>query len=149
MKKSAFLVFGRKENLRNKVELRMKKWGIDCLTISDNGVIGRTTIENLELLSDQASFAIVLFSGDDEGRLFEPDKREEDREKLKIRARQNVVAELGYFAAKYGRENVCTLYEEGVVIPSDFSGVTYVSLNENWELKLAQCLQKAGFTIKL
>lgn len=145
---SVFLVFGRKEDLRNKVELKLKKWGVTCITISDNGSIGDTTIESLEKLSVKARFAVVLFSGDDEGRLYEPSIPEKNKQKLTIRARENVVAELGYFTAKYGRDNVCTLYEQGVNIPSDFSGVTYISLDD-WELKLAQYLQSKGFSIKL
>ena len=47
-----------------------------------------------------------------------------------------------------GRGNVCTLYEKGVSIPSDFSGVTYISLENSWEMKLIQYLQKRGFSIK-
>lgn len=146
---SVFFVFGRKIELRNQVELTLKKWGVNCITISDHGEVGLTTIENLERLSNKANFAVVLFSGDDEGRLFEPSVPEKNKQKLNIRARENVVAELGYFTAKYGRDNVCTLYEKGVTIPSDFSGVTYVSLESNWELKLAQYLQNKGFIIKL
>ena len=147
MNNSIFLVFGRNNPLRMKVENTLFKWGISCITISDHGMIGKTTIENLEELSKKAQFALVLFSGDDEGRLYEPDKPEDEKEKLRMRARENVVAELGYFMAKYGRMNVCTLYEKGVTIPSDFSGVTYIGLDGNWELKLAQYLQQAGFRI--
>lgn len=146
---SVFLVFGRKIDLRNEVELKLKKWGVSCVTISDDGYIGDTTIESLEKLSCKANFAVVLFSGDDEGRLYQPDVLEKDKQKLTIRARENVVAELGYFMAKYGRDNVCTLYEQGVNIPSDFSGVTYISLEDNWQLKLAHYLQNKGFNIKL
>ena len=128
MKKSVFLVFGQNRNLKNQIHLTLQKWGIENITIEDHGEIGLTTIENLELLSQRAEFAVVIFSGDDEGRIRE--------------------AELGYFTAKYGRGNVCTLYEKGVSIPSDFSGVTYIGLESSWEMKLAQYLQKHGFTIK-
>lgn len=146
---SVFLVFGRKEELRLRVTNILNGWGIQCVTISDCGQIGKTTIENLEDLADRSKFAIVIFSGDDEGRLYEPSVPEKNKEKLKLRARQNVVAELGYFMAKYGRDNVCTLYEEGVVIPTDFGGVTYISLNDTWELKLAKFFQKKGLNISL
>ena len=75
-------------------------------------------------------------------------EKTKNKMKLEVRARQNVIAELGYFTSKYGRENVCTLYEKGVSIPSDFSGVTYIGLENSWEMKLARYLQKHGFTIK-
>lgn len=148
MNKSIFLVFGQNKSLKNQIHLALQKWGLDIKTIEDNGKIGLTTIENLELLSQEAEFAIVIFSGDDEGRIRELDKNEENKAKLEVRARQNVIAELGYFTAKYGRENVCTLYEKGVSIPSDFSGVTYIELESSWEIKLAQYLQNHGVTIK-
>ena len=148
MKKTIFLVFGRNTVLRNSIELTLERWGFKCITIANHGEIGLTTIENLELLSPQADYAIIIFSGDDEGRLRETEKTEKNKQKLEIRARQNVIAEMGYFTAKYGRNNVCTLYEQGVSIPSDFSGVTYVSLADSWEIKLAQYLQKKGFVIK-
>lgn len=148
MKNAVFLVFGRKENLRNRIELTLQRWGIECITISEHGVIGKTTIENLEELADRANIALVLFSGDDEGRLYEPDILEKNKKKMELRARQNVVAELGYFMAKYGRDNVCTLYEKDVSIPSDFSGVTYISLEENWEMRLMQYLRSKGVDIR-
>lgn len=148
MKNSVFLVFGQNRILKNQIHLILQKWGIEIITIEDYGEIGLTTIENLELLSQRAEFAIVIFSGDDEGRIREPEKSEKNKAKLEIRARQNVIAELGYFTAKYGRGNVCTLYEKGVSIPSDFSGVTYIGLEHSWEIKLAQYLQKHGFIIK-
>lgn len=149
MNKKVFLVFGRNDALRNSVQVKLLQWGVNCVTIADNGMQGITTIENLELLASEAEYAVVIFSGDDEGRLREVTKKEKDKEKLELRARQNVVAELGYFTAKYGREKVCTLYEKGVSIPSDFSGVTYVSLSDSWEIKLAQYLQRQGFSLTL
>lgn len=148
MKKTVFLVFGQNRNLKNQIHLCLQKWGIESITIEDEGEIGLTTIENLEVLSTKAEFAIVIFSGDDEGRIREDEKSEKNKMKLEVRARQNVIAELGYFTSKYGRENVCTLYEKGVSIPSDFSGVTYIGLENSWEMKLARYLQKHGFTIK-
>ena len=134
MKKTVFLVFGQNRNLKNQIHLCLQKWGIESITIEDEGEIGLTTI--------------VIFSGDDEGRIREDEKSEKNKMKLEVRARQNVIAELGYFTSKYGRENVCTLYEKGVSIPSDFSGVTYIGLENSWEMKLARYLQKHGFTIK-
>ena len=149
MRDSVFFVFGRNVNLKNQVKLTLMQWGIKCITIDEHGGIGSTIIENLEDLVPKAEFAVVLYSGDDEGRLYEPEKKEEDKKKLEVRARENVVAELGYVIAKYGRNNVCILYEDGVTIPSDFSGVKYIRLNDDWKLLLARYLQKSNFTITL
>jgi predicted nucleotide-binding protein len=44
-----------------------------------------------------------------------------------VRARENVVHEIGFFQGRYGRRRVCLLHEEGVNIPSNLSGVAYCS----------------------
>jgi predicted nucleotide-binding protein len=50
-----------------------------------------------------------------------------------------------------GRKNVCALYQEGVELPSDWSGVVWVALDahEGWKYKLARELNAAGFSIDL
>jgi predicted nucleotide-binding protein len=42
-------------------------------------------------------------------------------------ARENVLHEIGYFQAKYGRRNVVLLYEDGVNIPSNLGGIVYAA----------------------
>lgn len=49
---------------------------------------------------------------------------------LKPRMRQNVVLELGYFAGKIGRNRVCALVMGEIEIPSDYSGVVYIPLDD-------------------
>ena len=41
--------------------------------------------------------------------------------------------ETGFFIGKIGRENVIVLYEEGVEIPSDYSGVIFLPFTGNWK----------------
>jgi len=81
----------------------------------------------------------VLLTGDDEGR-----KRETDGE-LRPRARQNVILELGFFVGALGRGRVALLYEEGVELPSDISGVLYLPLDDAgaWKRTLAREMQAA------
>ena len=68
-----------------------------------------------------------------------------------LRARQNVVLELGYFCGALGRDKVCVLYKEGVEIPSDYLGVVYTPLDDSdgWHLKLAKEMKEAGLDIDL
>ena len=102
-------------------------------------------MEKLEANRD-VQFAVVLFTADDEGRV---------RAKAGVeivltpRARQNVVLELGYFMGYLGREKVAVIYEEGVEMPSDYSGVEYVALDKSgaWKQKLAQELGAAGLAL--
>lgn len=73
---------------------------------------GRTIIEKLDDESNNCSYAVVVMTGEDEA-------NEE------LRARENVVHEIGFFQGRYGRNRVCLLHEEGVNIPSNLSGVVY------------------------
>jgi predicted nucleotide-binding protein len=78
------------------------------------------------------SYAVVLLTPDDIG------ASKNKPEELKPRARQNVIFELGYFAAKLGRQKVCALYKGNIEIPSDYHGVAYVSMDSvDWKMRLA------------
>ena len=68
-----------------------------------------------------------------------------------MRARQNVVLELGIFQPKLGRSKVLPFYEEGIEIPSDIAGVVYTPLDSagHWKYRMANELKDAGFEIDL
>ena len=105
---------------------------------------GRTIIEKFEDYSKDVGFAVVLVAGDDRGGL-----KEKDPSTYPLRARQNVILELGFFLGAFGRDRVCALYEEGVDIPSDYQGVLFTKLDSDWKLKLARELKAAGFPVDL
>lgn len=86
---------------------------------------GQTIIEKFESNST-VDFAIALWTADDVGKA----KSEPD---LHDRARQNVIFETGFFIGALGRENVIILYEDGIEIPSDYSGVIFIRLDGNWK----------------
>jgi predicted nucleotide-binding protein len=69
-------------------------------------------------------------------------------DRLKDRARQNVVLEFGYFIGKLGRDRVCCLYTGSIELPSDMHGICYVhfdnSINEVRETILKE-LEAVGF----
>lgn len=98
---------------------------------------GRTIIEKFEAIAAEAGFAVVLLTADDLGRA--KDASTDNR-----RARQNVVLELGFFIGRLGRSRVVALYEEGVELPSDLSGLLYTSLAGNWHTSLAVELRSSG-----
>jgi predicted nucleotide-binding protein len=93
----------------------------------------------------EVSFAVVILTGDDLG------CPKDQSESARPRGRQNVVFELGHFVGRLGRRKVCTLYEEGVEIPSDFSGIVYIALDGAgaWRTLLARELKAAGFQIDM
>lgn len=106
---------------------------------------GRTIIEKFIDYSDTA-YAVVLLTGDDRGGIHSASYEEQN-----LRARQNVILELGFFLGKLGRKHVCVLYQEGVEIPSDYKGVLFVPFDKDgaWRLTLARELKAAGLRIDL
>jgi predicted nucleotide-binding protein len=58
---------------------------------------------------------------------------------------------LGFFIGKVGRARVCSLYEEGVEILSDYHGVLYIPFDVRgaWKVKLAHEIKAAGINIDL
>jgi predicted nucleotide-binding protein len=72
-------------------------------------------------------------------------------EKLSPRARQNVILEFGYFLGKFGPAAVCALYEPGVKLPSDVSGMLYIPVENglDWKLKVASELKAAGIDVDM
>jgi len=63
---------------------------------------------------------------------------------IKPRARQNVIFELGLTIGHLHRNNVCVLYEDGVELPTDIHGLSYVSLKNEWKENLLKELIAAG-----
>ena len=135
-----FLVHGHDEGARESAARFLEKIGFKAIILHEQANQGRTVIEMVEHHGD-VGFAVVLLTPDDEGA-----KR---GEQPKLRARQNVVAELGYFIGRLGRERVCALKRGDVEIPSDFSGVVYTLFDDagGWRTALATELEAAGYEI--
>ena len=103
---------------------------------------GRTVIEKFEDHASEAGFAVVLLTADDVGGV-------KGSTEQNPRARQNVVLEFGFFIGKLGRGRVVALYEDGVELPSDLSGVLYKPLAGNWHTELVKELMAAKIDIDL
>ncbi len=106
---------------------------------------GKTIIEKFEENSD-VDYAIVLLTPDDIGGIKDIEKLND----LKPRARQNVIFELGFFVGKLGRDKLCALKKGNLEILSDFSGVIYISADEeNWRMDLLKELKSAGIPMDI
>jgi len=140
-----FIVHGQNDGVRESVARFVEKLGLVPTILREQPNQGKTIIEKFLEYSD-VSFAIVLLTGDDRG-----GTHDEIYENQKIRARQNVIFELGFFIGKLGRENVCALYEEGVEIPSDYQGVLFVPMDkgETWKFQLAKEMRAAKLPIDM
>jgi predicted nucleotide-binding protein len=141
--RSVFIVHGRNEGKKEAVARFLSTLGLEPTILHEQANQGRTIIEKFEAHAD-VSFAVVILTGDDKGGPIDSDG-------VQPRGRQNVVFELGYFIGRLGRKRVCTLYEEGVEIPSDFHGVVYVALDSAgaWCALLARELKASGFQIDM
>jgi len=145
--KAVFLVHGandaRREEVARFLEQLLGKEA-EVLILHEQPQRGRTLIEKFEETAAEAGFAVVLLTGDD---VAQPAGSEQP----KLRARQNVVFELGFFFAQLGRGRVVALYEEGVELPSDVQGFAYIRLDptRGWRLPLAQELREAGLDVDL
>ena len=138
-----FIVHGHDGNVKLQVaEFLERITGERPVILHEQPHSGRTIIEKFEDHAAEVGFAVVLLTADDAGRA-------KGATRLKSRARQNVVLELGFFLGKLGRSRVVALYEDGVEIPSDISGVLYTSLAGNWHTELARELQAAGINVDL
>ena len=121
-----FIVHGHNDTFKLEVaryiekELKRK-----AIILHEEANKGQTIIEKFESNST-VDFAVAIWTADDVGKA----KSEAD---YHDRARQNVVFETGFFIGSLGRGNVIVLVEDGVEIPSDYSGVIFISLTGNWK----------------
>lgn len=140
-KNEIFIVHGHNEEVKHNVARIIEKLKLKPIILNEQSNEGLTIIEKFEKHSN-VSFAIILLTYDDIGNI----KSTSENNK---RARQNVILELGYFLAKLGRKNVLPLYENGVELPSDISGVLYTKIDdsENWKFRLVKELKTAGFNV--
>lgn len=139
--RKVFIVHGRDEGARDKLVAFLRKVGLDPIVLDEIPSAGRTIIEKFEQTASTVGYAVVLLTPDDAGALKDAGDQQD-------RARQNVIYELGYFAGKLGRGKVCLLQKGTIEIPSDLSGIVYVSLDKgDWQQRLASELKVAGMAI--
>lgn len=144
MSRNVFVVHGHDDGAKDSVARFLEKLKLRPIILHEQPNEGMTVMEKFEYHS-KAGFAVVLLTPDDIGCV-----RNKPKEK-KLRARQNVIFELGYFIGILGRNKVCALYKNGVEIPTDYQGILYLSMDsgENWRLLLAKEIKKAGLDIDL
>ncbi|SAL59696.1 TIR domain-containing protein [Caballeronia humi] len=143
-----FIVHGRAKGAKHEVARWIDGLGLKAVILDEQISVGETIIEQFEREAKAISFAVVLLTPDDVGGLQVTNVVPPN---LQPRARQNVIFELGYFAAKLGRGKVCALREGNVEVPSDYSGVRYIGYDDHggWKLPLVQVLRSAGLPVDL
>ncbi|WP_318336636.1 nucleotide-binding protein [Klebsiella pneumoniae] len=99
-----FIVHGHDNDALQSVARFISRIGLEII-LSERPDGSGTIIEKFEAESGDVSFAIVLMTPDDSGSALAS-------ESTRLRARQNVLYELGYFAGKLGRGKVLVLRKE-------------------------------------
>ncbi len=137
-----FVVHGRDDGTKETVARLLTRLELEPVILHEQPNQGRTIIEKFEEFA-QVGFAVVLLTPDDTC----CSKGEPDMPKL--RARQNVILELGFFLGKLGRERTFALLKGEVEIPSDYDGVIYISLDDEgaWKMNLIRELKEAGLDV--
>lgn len=143
-KRKVFIVHGRNNEVKQEVSRFVERQGIEAIVLHEQASAGMTIIEKIEHYSNDADFALVLYTACDHGRGIH-----ESKAPPKNRARQNVVFEHGYLMAKLGRENVCALVQGEIETPNDIRGVVYVSLDPSgaWKLEVLRELKACGYKV--
>jgi len=134
-----FVVHGHDDAAKEGLARFLEKMELEAVILHEQPDQGRTIIEKFEQYAGQVGFAVVLLTPDDLGAAkADPNQN--------VRARQNVVFELGYFAGKLGRGKTCLLRKGGVEMPSDLYGVIYTELDpaDGWKMKLVKEMKAAG-----
>ena len=143
--RKVFVVHGHDETVRETCARFLEKLSLEPIILHEKPNAGRTIIEKFHDYAD-VGFAVILLTGDDKGA-----PKKADASSLNLRARQNVILELGFFIAKLGRSKVCALYENGVELPSDYSGVLFVPLDSSgaWRFQLGREIKASGIEVDL
>lgn len=91
-----------------------------------NFQIGQALFAQIEQTSKKCDIAIFLITKDDD--LMQPSGN------LAASPRDNIVFEVGFFAARMGMENTLLIVEQGAKVPSDWGGILYIPLKDRTDI---------------
>ena len=91
---------------------------LSTLELAQEANLGRTILQKLNEEANRCGYAVIVMTGDDVSG-------------NQIRARENVLHEIGFLQGKYGLQNIVLLHEEGVNIPSNIHGLVYIPFPQN------------------
>lgn len=132
-----FIVHGHDKETKLEVARFIDELNYKSVILHEIPDITRNTLAKFLEESKDAIFAVVLMTPDDIGGTTPG--------KLRKRARQNVIFELGFFIGKFGANRVIALIKGNVEKPSDFLGIGYISLDskDGWKWKLSKAINTA------
>jgi predicted nucleotide-binding protein len=147
--RQVFLAHGRDEKWMNAVSRLLAHSGPHTVTVLNERPSDRRALTaQFEGQVAGSHYAVVLLTADDVGA---PRLQSEEEPYYSPRARQGVIFEMGFLVAALSPSCVCVLYEDGVEMPCDLDGISYIRLDYagTWQSKLLLQLRKAGFNYDL
>jgi predicted nucleotide-binding protein len=137
-----FVVHGHDHGKMETVARFLGKLDLEPIILHEQADQGKTLIEKFVTHAADVRCAVVILTADD---IASPKTNPQQKE---LRARQNVILELGFFVGKLGRERTFALVEKDVALPSDIHGVVYIPLDDGeWRLRLVKELKAAGLPV--
>lgn len=124
VRQNVFIIHGRDEaKWRELKDLLKSEFRLNPIVLSEQPDAGcKTVIEKFEHYAQTCSYAIAVFTPDDEvsndGTSY-------------LQARPNVIYELGWFCGKLGRAGAMLLLKEGTALFSDFGGIIQKRFTSN------------------
>lgn len=137
--KTAFIIHGHDNELKTEVQLLLKRAGVSSIVLHEQADKGRTIIDKIIGETQIAGYAIALLTPDDL------------TQHGNIRARQNVILEVGFFLGLLGKERLRMIVKGEVEIPSDLQGILYEKHDNSgaWKIKLLKELQAVGIYVDI
>lgn len=115
-RENVFIIHGRDEaRWRELKEILKSEFRLNPIVLSEQPDAGcKTVIEKFEHYAQTCSYAIAVFTPDDEVT---------SAEDSYLQARPNVIYELGWFCGRLGRSGTMLLLKDGTSLFSDFGGI--------------------------
>lgn len=139
-RENVFIIHGRDEaKWRELKDIVKSEFRLNPIVLAEQPDAGcKTVIEKFEKYAQTCTYAIAVFTPDDEVR---------SGEDVYLQARPNVIYELGWFCGSLGRGGAMLLLKEGTELFSDFGGIIQKRFKQNIServLEIRRDLEAAG-----
>lgn len=130
-RENVFVIHGRDEaKWRELKDILKSEFRLNPIVLSEQPDAGCTTvIEKFEHYAQICSYAIAVFTPDDEVKSCED---------IYLQARPNVIYELGWFCGRLGRSGTMLLLKDGTSLFSDFGGIIQKCFAQNISEKVIE-----------
>jgi predicted nucleotide-binding protein len=137
-----FVVHGHDHGNKETVARFLETLDLEPIILHEQADQGKTVIEKFEVHAAGVQCAVVILTADDIA------SSKQNPEQKELRARQNVILELGFFVGRLGRERTFALVEKGLTLPSDIHGLIYIPMDGGeWRMRLVKELKAAGLQV--